>query len=76
MRKVLIVAIVVLSLILAAMVGYIWYDMTHFYVDGRSYATYARELDLREEEISFDHYLAVRSQLPNCSIVWNVPFDK
>ena len=75
MRKVLIVAIVVLSLILAAMVGYIWYDMTHFYVDGRSYATYARELDLREEEISFDHYLAVRSQLPNCSILWNVPFQ-
>lgn len=75
MRKVLIVAIVVLSLILAGLVGFIWYDTTHFYVEGQAYAKYAKELDLREEEISFDHYLAVRSQLPNCTILWNVPFQ-
>ena len=75
MRKVLIVAIVVLSLILAGLVGYIVYDMTHFNVDGESYALYAKELDLTEEEISIDHYLTVRSQLPNCAILWNVPFQ-
>ena len=75
MRKVLIVAIVVLSLILTAMVGYIWYDMTHFTVDGQSYAKYAKELDLTEEEISIDHYLAVKAQIPNCVIRWNVPFQ-
>ena len=34
MRKVLIVAIVVLSLILAGLIGFIVYDMTHFTVDG------------------------------------------
>ena len=75
MRKVLIVAIVVLSLILAALVGYIVYDTTHFTVEGESYAKYAKELDLTEEEISIDHYLAVRSQLPNCQILWKVPFQ-
>ena len=75
MRKVLIVAIVVLSLILTAMVGYIWYDMTHFTVDGQSYAKYAKELDLTEEAISIDHYLAVKAQIPNCAIRWNVPFQ-
>lgn len=75
MRKVLIVAIVVLSLILAGLIGYIVYDMTHFTVDGESYALFAKELDLSEEEISIDHYLAVRSKLPNCVIAWNVPFQ-
>ena len=75
MRKVLIVAIVVLSLILTAMVGYIWYDMTHFTVEGQSYANYAKELDLTEEDISIQHYLSVKSQLPNCAIRWNVPFQ-
>ena len=75
MRKVLIVAIVVLSLILAGLVGYIVYDMTHFTVEGESYAKYAKELDLREKEISPQHYLTVQSQLPNCQILWNVPFQ-
>ena len=75
MRKVLIIAIVVLALILAALVGYIAYDMTHFTVEGEKYPNYAKELDLTEEEISIDHYLAVRSQLPNCQILWKVPFQ-
>ena len=75
MRKVLIVAIVILSLVLAGLVGYIAYDMTHFTVEGESYASYAKELDLTEQEISIDHYLAVRSRLPECNIVWNVPFQ-
>ena len=73
MRKVLVVMIVVLSLILAGLVGYIGYDMTHFTVDGESYAKYTKELDLREKEISIQHYLAVKSQLPDCKILWNVP---
>lgn len=75
MRKVLIIAIVVLALILAGLVGYIAYDMTHFTVEGDSYAKYAKELDLTEKEISIDHYRAVQSQLPNCPILWNVPLQ-
>ena len=75
MRKVLIITIVVLSLILAAMIGYIVYDTTHFTVEGESYAKYAKELDLTQKEISIDHYLAVQSQLPNCQILWNVPLQ-
>ncbi|MBQ6719725.1 MAG: hypothetical protein IJN20_05190 [Oscillospiraceae bacterium] len=75
MRKVLIVAIVVLSLVLAGLVGFIWYDTTHFSVEGESYAKYAKELDLSEKEISVEHYLAVRAQLPECDILWSVPFQ-
>lgn len=75
MRKVLIVAIVILSLILAGLLGFLIYDTTHFYVDGQPYAKYAKELNLTEKNISFDHYQQVRRQLPECDILWNVPFQ-
>ena len=75
MRKVLITAIVILSLILAALVGFILYESTHIFVDGAAYAKYADPLDLREKEITEDHYLAVQAQLPDRQIIWNVPFQ-
>lgn len=73
MRKFLIIAIVVLSLILAGLLGFIWYDTTHFFVDGQAYSYNAKVLDLREEEISVAHYQAVQGQIPDCVIQWNVP---
>ncbi len=75
MRKVLIIAIVVLSLILASMLGFIWYQNSHIFVEGEAYAKNAKQLDLRGEEISFDHYLTVQAQLPECRILWDVPFQ-
>lgn len=75
MRKVLITAIVILSLILAAMVGFMWYQGTHVFVDGEAYAKNAKVLDLREETVSETHYLGVKANLPNTQIIWNVPFQ-
>ncbi|MBR4990063.1 MAG: leucine-rich repeat domain-containing protein [Oscillospiraceae bacterium] len=75
MRKVLITAIVILSLILAALLGFIWYTSTHVFIDGSPYALYADSLDLREKEVTESHYLAVQANLPDCEIIWNVPFQ-
>ena len=75
MRKVLITAIVILSLILAALVGFMWYQGTHVFVDGEAYAKNAQVLDLREETVSESHYLAVKANLPKAQIIWNVPFQ-
>lgn len=75
MRKFLITAIVIVSLILAALLGVIWYQSTHIFVDGIAYAKYEQELDLREETVSEAHYLAVQANLPDCRILWNVPFQ-
>ena len=73
MRKVLITLIVIISLILAAMIGFIVYDTTHVFVDGEAYFKFADSLDLREEDITESHYLKVKKQLPGCEILWNVP---
>ena len=75
MRKVLITAIVILSLILAAMVGFIWYQSTHIFVEGEAYAKYADPLDLRERDVTESRYLAVQAELPGRQIIWNVPFQ-
>ncbi|MBO4929451.1 MAG: hypothetical protein J6D61_03300, partial [Clostridia bacterium] len=72
---VLLTIVLVLTLVIAGAVGYIWYRDNHIFVEGEAYPISARTLDLREEDISFDHYEAVHTQLPDCWILWNVPFQ-
>lgn len=75
MRKVLIIAIVILSLLLAALVGLIWYRGSHIFVEDAVYAKNAETLDLRGEAVSEAHYLTVQGALPDCEVLWNVPFQ-
>ena len=72
---ILLVIVLILGLIVAGAIGYLWYRDNHIFVDGKAYSIHAQSLDLREEDISFAHYDAVHSQLPNCEILWNVPFQ-
>lgn len=75
MRKFLVTTIVILSVILVGLLGFIWFDTTHIFVDKVPYPKYADTIDLREKEVSEAHYLAVCAQLPDCEIIWNVPFQ-
>ena len=72
---VLVVIAIVLALAAAGVLGFMWYRDTHIFVDGVAYAKNAQSLDLREEDISFAHYDALHSRLPDCEILWNVPFQ-
>lgn len=78
MKKVIITILLTVVLILilgmAGYVGYTWYRDNHIFVEGTAYSISAESLDLREEDISVAHYDAVHSQLPNCDILWMVPF--
>ena len=76
MKKVLIAILVVLLVILAAMGGYLWYQNTHIFVEDAVYAKKLETLDLRGQDISFEHFDSVHAQLPDCEIVWDVPFQK
>lgn len=75
MRKVLIIAIVILSLLLTGLVGLIWYRGSHIFVEDAVYAKNAETLDLRGEAVSEAHYLTVQGALPDCEVIWNVPFQ-
>ena len=74
MKKLLIV-LAVLALIAAGLLGYLAYQMTHVFVDGTAYPKKAQTLDLTEDEISLEHYNALKAQLPGCDILWNVPIQ-
>ena len=72
---ILLVIVLVLALIVAGTAGFLWYRENHVFVEGKPYPIHATSLDLREEDISFGHYDSLRSLLPQCQIVWNVPFQ-
>lgn len=72
---VLVVIVLVLVLLIGGALGFLWYRDNHIFVEGEAYPISARTLDLREEDISFAHYEQVHAQLPDCRILWNVPFQ-
>ena len=78
MKKVLLVLLVILlvvALAAAGWFGYRWYRDNHIFVEDAVYPKSAQSLDLRESDISFDHYDQVHQQLPECYILWMVPFQ-
>ena len=72
---VLLVIVIILTLAVGGIVGFLWYRDNHIFVEGKAYSIHAVTLDLRQEDISADHYDQVHAQLPQCQIVWNVPFQ-
>jgi len=73
--KKLLIAVIVLAVIAAGLLGFTLYQSSHIYIEDAVYAKSARELDLRGTDISVQHYEAVHTELPNCNIIWDVPFQ-
>ena len=72
---VLAVIALVLALVVAGAVGFLWYRDTHVFVDGKAYSNREESMDLREETMSVEHYDQLHALLPDCEILWNVPFQ-
>ena len=72
---VLAVIALVLALVVAGALGFLWYRNTHVFVEGKAYSNRADSLDLRQESISIEHYDQLHALLPDCTILWNVPFQ-
>ena len=75
MKKVLIWILVILLLAAAAYGGWYWYRETHIFIDDAVYAKNLESLDLRGTGISLEHYDSLQAQLPDCDILWDVPFQ-
>lgn len=72
---ILVVVLTVLVLVNAGILGFVWYRNNHVFVEGKAYSIRAEVLDLREEDISQEHYDTLHSLLPDCQVYWNVPFQ-
>ena len=75
MKKVLLWILAILLVIAGAMGGWIWYQETHIFVEDAVYAKKSETLDLRGTGISREHFDTVHAQLPDCEILWDVPFQ-
>ena len=72
---ILAVIALILALVVAGAVGFLWYRDTHVFVDGKAYSNREESMDLREETMSIEHYNQLHALLPDCTIIWNVPFQ-
>ncbi len=72
---VLVAVLLVLVLAVGGLGGFVWYRSSHVFVEGTAYPANSETLDLREQDISFGHFEALQAQLPDCEILWNVPFQ-
>lgn len=72
---VLAVIALVLALVVAGALGFLWYRNTHVFVEGKAYSNRVDSLDLRQESISIEHYDQLKALLPDCEILWSVPFQ-
>ena len=75
MKKVLLWILILALLAGAGYGGWYWYRETHIFVEDAVYAKDSKTLDLRGTGISREHYDTVHAQLPNCEILWDVPFQ-
>ena len=73
---ILVAILLVLVLAVGGLVGYyVWYQGSHIFVEDVVYDRELTSLDLRGTGVSMDHYEAVRQQLPDCEIRYDLPFQ-
>ena len=80
MKKKLIILSVVLLVLALAVVGGIlgyhaWYQNTHVFVEDTAYEKDLTFVDLRGTGTSLEYYESLRSQLPDCEIRYDLPFQ-
>ena len=75
MKKVLLWILILALLAGGCYGGWYWYRETHIFVEDAVYAKDSQTLDLRGTGISREHFESVQAQLPECQIIWDVPFQ-
>ena len=65
--------IAVVLLVIVAAAG--WIVLNYHIIGLHLYPKNAQSLDLRDQDISIQHYEALSEKLPSCRILWNVPFQ-
>lgn len=72
---ILVTAILLLAGIGGGLGYHFWYQNSHVFVEDAVYEKDLTTLDLRGSGVSLEHYEAVRQQLPDCEIRYDLPFQ-
>ena len=74
-KSALLAVILILAIVLAAVGGSFLILSNNYLVDFKLYPKNAASMDLREEDMSVEHFEALHQKMPKCKILWNVPFQ-
>ena len=74
-KTALLATLLALAVLLAASGGTALILHDNYLIDFQLYPKNAVSMDLRGQDISIDHYEALRQKLPGCKILWDVPFQ-
>ena len=74
-KKIIIVLLIIATLLLAAVIGMFWVGTHYVLINSELYSKDLTELDLRGESITPSDYERFQRKLPDCRILWNVPFQ-
>ena len=76
MKKWIILVLVLALLTTGGILGYdAWYRSNHIFVENAVYEKELTSLDLRGTGVSLEHYEAVRQQMPDCEIRYDISFQ-
>lgn len=80
MKKKMIIAVAVVMaaalLALGGVAGYrAYYNNTHVFIENAVYEKDAQSISLRGTGASIEHYEALRAALPECEVLWDLPFQ-
>lgn len=75
MEKKKLIALLSVAIAVVLLVGLILGAVFFVRVAGHFYPRRAEILDLREREVSMADYEAIAQKLPQCQIIWNIPFQ-
>ena len=74
-KKILLMILLVLVIIASVVLGICW-NLRHYVLVGfQFYPKGVQQMDLRDREITVGHYEKLQRKLPECKILWNVPFQ-
>ena len=78
-KKIIIAVAAVLAaalLTLGGVAGYrAYYNNTHVFIENAVYEKDAQSISLRGTGASVEHYEALRAALPECEVLWDLPFQ-
>lgn len=76
-KRTLLIVVAVLLVVMAALgIGAVWMNGNYVLVNGEFYPAQVQTLDLRGADISEEAYIKISRELPECDIVWDVPFQE
>lgn len=74
-KAALLATVLILAILLAVAGGSFLILNGNYLIDFKLYPKNASGMDLRQEDISIEHYDALHQKMPGCQILWNVPFQ-